>query len=104
MRIFEKILSFLSVAFVTLHGSTTIVESIQEDVATGASFAANQLHLGQDGGVEFVNLCIHLGERDDLIYPSLLWHYRMGVRHFEISSHGLTANQSKKTPCLWTLK
>ena len=96
MRIFEKILSFLSVAFVTLHGSTTIVESIQEDVATGASFAANQLHLGQDGGVEFVNLCIHLGERDDLIYPSLLWHYRMGVRHFEISSHGLTANQSKK--------
>ena len=96
MRIFEKILGFLSVAFVALHGSTTLVDSRQEDVASGTSVAANQLHLGQDGGGEFINFRIHLGEKDDLIYPSLLWHYRMGVRHFEIVNHGLTANQSKK--------
>lgn len=96
MRIFQRLIRFMSVAFVSLHGSTAFVDSIQEDVASGTSFAASRLHLGQDEGVEPLRLQIHLGEKDDLIYPNLLWHYRMGVRHFEIASYGLTASQSKK--------
>ncbi len=37
-----------------------------------------------------------LGEKDDLIYPNLWWHYRMGVRHFEILHQGLSESQTKK--------
>lgn len=44
----------------------------------------SNLYLGQDEGIDCVGLRIHLGNNNDLIYSNLLWHYRMGIRHFEI--------------------
>ena len=46
--------------------------------------------------MEQIGLQIQLGEKDGLIYSSLLWHYRMGIRHFEILHQGLTPSQNKK--------
>lgn len=54
------------------------------------------LHLGQDSEVRSVGIQIILGPNDDTIYPSLLWHYRMGCRNFEIVHQGLTPSQQKK--------
>ena len=57
---------------------------------------ANELYLGQDAAIESFGLQIRLGEKDDMIYPNLLWHYRMGCRNFEIIHQGLSESQAKK--------
>ena len=57
---------------------------------------ANELYLGQDAAIESFGLQIRLGEKDDMIYPNLLWHYRMGCRNFEILHQGLSESQAKK--------
>lgn len=48
------------------------------------TITAQSLHLGQDEAVENTAICIQLGSNTDLIYPCLLWHYRMGIRNIQI--------------------
>ena len=71
-------------------------EAINSEDQELISFNASQLYLGQDEGVESFGLQIRLGEKDDMIYPNLLWHYRMGCRNFEILHQGLNESQAKK--------
>lgn len=60
------------------------------------SEAIEKLHFEPNVDVESLGLQILLGEKDNLIYPNLWWHYRMGVRHFEILHQGLSESQTKK--------
>ncbi len=97
MSFSQFFLTFLAVCTVTLHAGEVLIEPFHEgEVPAVGLCATSPLYLGQDEGIESLRLQIHLGAKDDLIYPNVLWHYRMGVRHFDIASHGLTANQSKK--------
>jgi len=87
--------NFLSIlVFCSLSLAASEVLNSEDQELT--SFNASQLHLGQDEGVEPFGLQIRLGEKDDMIYPNLLWHYRMGVRNFEILHQGLSESQAKK--------
>lgn len=88
---FKKFLTLLIFFAITITASDALTDESQTSISHNAP-----LHLGQDAGVESIGLQIRLGETDDLIYPSLLWHYRMGVRHFEILHQGLTPSQHKK--------
>lgn len=60
------------------------------------SDAIEKLHFEPNVDVESLGIQIFLGERDDLIYPNLWWHYRIGVRHFEILHQGLSESQDKR--------
>ena len=87
--------NFLSIlVFCSLSLAASEVLNSEDQELT--SFNASQLHLGQDEGVESFGLQIRLGEKDDMIYPNLLWHYRMGCRNFEIVHLGLSESQEKK--------
>ncbi len=87
--------NFLSIlVFCSLSLAASEVLNSEDQELT--SFNASQLHLGQDEGVESFGLQIRLGEKDDMIYPNLLWHYRMGCRNFEIVHQGVSESQEKK--------
>lgn len=55
----------------------------------------SQLHLGQDEGVQNVGLRIKLTGNTDLIYPNLLWHYRMGIRNIQIIDNDVPAEKQE---------
>lgn len=85
MSFSQFFLTFLAVCTVTLHAGEVLIEPFHEgEVPAVGLCATSPLYLGQDEGIESLRLQIHLGAKDDLIYPNLLWHYRMGVRHFEL--------------------
>lgn len=58
--------------------------SISYIPCSDAIIFSSPIYMGQDEEVATVGIQIHLNE-DNLIYESLCWHYRMGIRHFYIT-------------------